>query len=249
MRNAGCKQAIVAAEDIQSAHFAEIAQRLLEVNIPVAIVPALTRLPLANATTNYFFGRDILMLQVRSNVQRLPWRFVKRVFDIVFSTLLLILSLPFFVVLAIAIKQASPGPVFFSQTRIGRHGVPFKCIKLRTMVSNADETLRRWSVENPELHEEFCRTYKLKDDPRITPIGRWLRRTSLDELPQLWNVLRGDMSLVGPRPVVQRELDEYYGPAAQLYMRTRPGITACGRSAAAAIPAMSGASFWMSGTS
>lgn len=225
MRNAGCKQAIVAAEDIQSAHFAEIAQRLLEVNIPVAIVPALTRLPLANATTNYFFGRDILMLQVRSNVQRLPWRIVKRLFDIVCSALLLILSLPFFVVLAITIKQASPGPVFFSQTRVGRHGSPFRCIKLRTMVSNADETLRRWSVENPQLYEEFCRTFKLKDDPRVTPIGRWLRRTSLDELPQLWNVLRGDMSLVGPRPVVQRELDEYYGPAAQLYMRTRPGIT------------------------
>jgi Undecaprenyl-phosphate galactose phosphotransferase WbaP len=225
MRNAGCKQALVSAEDVQSAHFAEVTQRLLEVNIPVAIIPAFTRLPLAGVTTSYFFGRDILMLQVRSNVQRLLWRIVKRSFDIVGSLALLVLFSPLFLILAVTIKRASPGPVSYSQTRIGRQGVPFKCIKLRTMVSNADEVLRRWSQENPQLYEEYLKTFKLKDDPRITPVGKWLRRTSLDELPQLWNVLRGDMSLVGPRPVVARELEEYYGPAAQLYMRTRPGIT------------------------
>jgi undecaprenyl-phosphate galactose phosphotransferase len=165
------------------------------------------------------------MLQVRSNVQRLPWRIVKRTFDLICSAILLVFTMPFFLVLAVAIKQSGPGPVFYSQTRVGRSGVPFKCMKLRTMMLNADEVLRRWSAENPELFEEFLRTYKLKNDPRVTPIGRWLRRTSLDELPQLWNVLRGDMSLVGPRPVVAQELEEYYGPAAQLYMRTRPGIT------------------------
>jgi undecaprenyl-phosphate galactose phosphotransferase len=225
MRNAGCGQAIVSAEDIQSAHFADVAQRLLEVNIPVAVIPALTRLPLANVTTSYFFGRDILMLQVRSNVQRLPWRIVKRGFDFATSLALLVLFAPLFLVLAIIIKRTSPGPVTYSHTRIGRHGTPFQCIKFRTMVSNADEFLRRWAVENPELHTEFLKTFKLKDDPRITPIGKWLRRTSLDELPQLWNVLRGDMSLVGPRPVIARELEEYYGPATQLYIRTRPGIT------------------------
>jgi len=225
MRNAGCKQAIVAAEDVQSSHFAEVAQRLLEVNIPVAVIPALTRLPLAGLTTSYFFGRDILMLQVRSNVQRLPWRFVKRGFDLIGSLALLILLSPLFLILAIAIKRGSAGPITYSHARVGRHGVPFNCIKLRTMVSNADDVMRRWSQENPELYEEFLRSYKLKDDPRITPIGRWLRRTSLDELPQLWNVLRGHMSLVGPRPVIARELEEYYGPAAQLYMRTRPGMT------------------------
>ncbi len=225
MRNAGCKQAIVAAEDVQSSHFAEVAQRLLEVNIPVAVIPALTRLPLAGITTSYFFGRDILMLQVRSNVQRLPWRIVKRGFDLIGSLALLILLSPLFLILAIAIKRCSAGPITYSHARVGRHGVLFNCIKLRTMVSNADDVMRRWSQENPELYEEFLRTYKLKDDPRITPIGRWLRRTSLDELPQLWNVLRGHMSLVGPRPVIARELEEYYGPAAQLYMRTRPGMT------------------------
>ena len=94
--NAGCKEAIVAAEDMQSAHFAEVVQRLLEVNIPVAIIPSINRLPLAGVTTNYFFGRDILMLQVRSNVQRLPSRIVKRLFDLVASSLLLVLLSPLF---------------------------------------------------------------------------------------------------------------------------------------------------------
>ena len=164
-------------------------------------------------TTNYFFGRDILMLQVRSNVQRLPSRIVKRVFDLVFSSLLLIVLSPFF--------WSSPSPSS-AQTRvaspilkcrIGRHGVPFNCIKFRTMVADAEDALRRWQQENPEpVRGISARPSNCKDDPRITPIGRWLRRTSLDELPQLWNVLRGDMSLVGPRPVVAQELEEYYGP-------------------------------------
>ena len=111
--NAGCKEAIVAAEDMQSAHFAEVVQRLLEVNIPVTIIPSINRLPLAGVTTNYFFGRDILMLQVRSNVQRLPSRIAKRVFDIMVSALLLVVLSPLFLAIAIAdqtrtIRAASP---------------------------------------------------------------------------------------------------------------------------------------------
>ena len=223
--NAGCKEAIVAAEDMQSAHFAEVVQRLLEVNIPVAIIPSINRLPLAGVTTNYFFGRDILMLQVRSNVQRLPSRIVKRLFDLIVSALLLVLLSPLFLVIAIAIKRADPGKVTYAHRRIGRDGVPFDCLKFRTMVTDADARLQRWRKENPELFEEYCRTFKLRDDPRVTAIGRWLRRTSLDELPQLWNVLMGQMSLVGPRPVVAQELDDYYGPATQLYIRARPGMT------------------------
>jgi undecaprenyl-phosphate galactose phosphotransferase len=223
--NAGCKEAIVAAEDMQSAHFAEVVQRLLEVNIPVAIIPSINRLPLAGVTTNYFFGRDILMLQVRSNVQRLPWRFVKRLFDIMFSAFLLVLLAPLFLVIAIAIKRADPGKVTYAHRRIGRDGVPFDCLKFRTMVTDAEARLQRWQEENPELYEEYCRTFKLRDDPRVTGIGRWLRRTSLDELPQLWNVLMGHMSLVGPRPVIAQELEDHYGPATQLYIRTRPGMT------------------------
>ena len=225
MGNAGCKEAIVAAEDMQSAHFAEVVQRLLEVNIPVAIIPSINRLPLAGVTTNYFFGRDILMLQVRSNVQRLPSRIVKRVFDILFSMLLLVALAPLFLIIAVAIKRADPGKVTYAHRRVGRDGIPFDCWKFRTMVTDAEERLARWQQENPDLYDEYCRTFKLRDDPRITGIGKWLRRTSLDELPQLWNVLMGHMSLVGPRPVVAQELEDHYGPAAQLYVRARPGMT------------------------
>ena len=225
MGNAGCKEAIVAAEDMQSAHFAEVVQRLLEVNIPVAIIPSINRLPLAGVTTNYFFGRDILMLQVRSNVQRLPSRIVKRVFDILFSTLLLVALAPLFLIIAVAIKRADPGKVTYAHRRVGRDGISFDCWKFRTMVTDAEERLARWQQENPDLYEEYCRTFKLRDDPRVTGIGKWLRRTSLDELPQLWNVLMGHMSLVGPRPVVAQELEDHYGPAAQLYVRARPGMT------------------------
>ncbi len=221
----GCKEAIVTAKDMQSSHFSEVVQRLLEVNVPVAIIPSLSRLPLANVSTNYFFGRDILMMQVRSNVQRLPWRIIKRGFDIAVSFILLLLLSPVFAAVAVAIRRTDPGSAFYAARRIGRYGKPFACYKFRTMVSDAEARLQAWRLENPELYEEFLKTFKLKNDPRVTPIGNWLRRTSLDELPQLWNVLRGDMSLVGPRPVVQQELTDYYGPASALYMRTRPGIT------------------------
>ena len=181
---------------MQSAHFAEVVQRLLEVSIPVAIIPSINRLPLAGVTTNYFFGRDILMLQVRSNVQRLPSRIVKRLFDIVASALLLVLLSPLFLIIAIAIKRADPGKVTYSHRRVGRDGVPFDCIKVphhghrrRGTCCSAGKTKIRSSMKN------ICRTFKLRDDPRVTTIGRWLRRTSLDELPQLWNVLRGPYEL------------------------------------------------------
>lgn len=222
---AGCKEAVVAAEDMQSAHFAELVQRLLEVNIRVAIIPSLNRLPLAGATTNYFFGQDIMLLQVRSNVQRLPWRIIKRGFDILVSAFLLVVLSPLFLGLGLAIRRNDGGKMTYFQMRIGRRGVPFRCYKFRSMVPDAEARQKAWQLENPALYQEFMQNMKLKNDPRITPIGRFMRSTSLDELPQLWNVLRGDMSLVGPRPVVQRELDELYGPAAMLYLRTRPGMT------------------------
>lgn len=150
---------------------------------------------------------------------------MKRVFDIVFSVFLLVVLSPLFLIITIAIKRADPGKVTYAHRRVGRDGVPFDCLKFRTMVMDADARLKLWQEENPDLYEEYCRTFKLRDDPRVTSIGKWLRRTSLDELPQLWNVLMGHMSLVGPRPVVQQELDDYYGPATQLYVRTRPGMT------------------------
>jgi undecaprenyl-phosphate galactose phosphotransferase len=149
----------------------------------------------------------------------------KRVFDIIASAGLLMVLSPLFLVIAAAIKLEDAGPVAYSHRRVGKNGTLFPCLKFRTMVTDAESRLAEWQNSNPELHEQFLQTFKLKDDPRITPIGRWLRRTSLDELPQLLNVFQGQMSLVGPRPVIIQELEQYYGPVASLYLQVRPGLT------------------------
>lgn len=148
---------------------------------------------------------------------------LKRLFDIVFATLLGIVFSPLIVVIAILLRRQG-GPVIFRHRRIGRHGKAFDCMKFRSMVPDADRVLRDLLERHPEFHAEWLRDHKLKVDPRVTGVGRFLRRTSLDELPQLWNVIRGEMSLVGPRPVVREELLRY-GRCACIYLAARPGVT------------------------
>jgi Undecaprenyl-phosphate galactose phosphotransferase WbaP len=123
-----------------------------------------------------------------------------------------------------AIRLSSRGPVFYGQTRIGRNNSTFTAWKFRSMFANADEVLLSQLEKNPKLRSEWERDHKLKNDPRITPVGRLLRKTSLDELPQLWNVFRGDMSLVGPRPIVAAEIARY-SDVFEAYKSVRPGIT------------------------
>lgn len=127
--------------------------------------------------------------------------------------------------IAILIRCLSPGKAFYYQVRIGRGGVPFRCYKFRTMYPDADNRLKEILDSNPAMQSEWDRTHKLKNDPRVTPIGTFLRRTSLDELPQFWNVLKGDLSVVGPRAVVQEEIKKHFGPKAYKIFAIRPGIT------------------------
>lgn len=148
----------------------------------------------------------------------------KRGFDIVFSLTILLSCAPLYSVIALLIALTSPGPIFYVQERVGRSGQRFRCIKFRTMVVNADAMLQELMVRCPQLQQEFEESYKLKKDPRITAIGNFLRVTSLDEFPQFWNVLRGDMSVVGPRPLVPEELSRY-GQAIPIVLQVRPGIT------------------------
>lgn len=126
--------------------------------------------------------------------------FVKNVFDYTLTAVGTICISPLLLYVAYRIKKEDPGPIFFAHTRIGKNGKPFPCYKFRSMVVNSQEMLQKYLAENPAAREEWERDFKLKDDPRVTPIGKVLRRTSLDELPQIFNVLRGEMSLVGPRP-------------------------------------------------
>ena len=128
-------------------------------------------------------------------------------------------------IIALSIKINSKGPAIFSQERIGRNDRSFRCYKFRTMYNDAEKRLDTLLENNPEAKEEWEQYWKLQDDPRITTIGSFLRKTSLDELPQLFNVLKGDMSLVGPRPVTKKEIDEYYKESAKLCFGVPPGIT------------------------
>lgn len=150
--------------------------------------------------------------------------FAKRVFDIVFSGLVLAIFSPLYLVLALLIAISSPGPIFYIQERVGKNYKRFGCIKFRTMVNNADEMLESLMANSPEMREEFEDNFKLRDDPRITWIGKFLRLTSLDEFPQFWNVLIGDMSVVGPRPLVPEELHKY-GNRIDKVLTIKPGIT------------------------
>lgn len=148
----------------------------------------------------------------------------KRAMDILGAGALLLLALPAFLVIA-ALVRRDGGRVFYAHERVGRGGRLFGCLKFRSMVVDADRRLAALLERDPAARAEWEATRKLKNDPRVTWIGRFLRATSLDELPQLINVLRGDMSLVGPRPVQAAELAAFYGAAAQHYLAVRPGIT------------------------
>lgn len=149
----------------------------------------------------------------------------KRLFDICFSSLVLLLGLPFFLLIGIIVGLTSRGRIIYSHERIGRYGTPFRCYKFRTMFPQADQRLKELLAKDPDLKEEWEKNRKLKKDPRITPFGRFLRKSSLDELPQFWNVLKGDLSVVGPRPVVRAEVERFFGARAPLILAARPGLT------------------------
>lgn len=169
------------------------------------------------------FG-DMLGLEIVQQTS-LPDRQVpKRILDMALSAFALIALAPVLVAIAIAIKLDSRGPVLFGHERIGQSGRAFSALKFRTMMSNGAEVLQKFLAANPAARAEWERDHKLKNDPRVTRVGRFLRKTSLDELPQLWNVLRNEMSLVGPRPIVEAEISKY-GASYSLYTRVKGGVT------------------------
>jgi lipopolysaccharide/colanic/teichoic acid biosynthesis glycosyltransferase len=186
----------------------------------VPIIPGTLTLPLLHNRTPYV---------AMSNSQRILYEATKRGFDVVIATILLVLTLPLFVCIGVAIKLTSRGPIFFKHKRLGSHEEEFYCLKFRTMCADAEHRLNG----DAELHKRFQESFKIKDDPRITSMGTFLRKTSLDELPQLINVLQGKMSLIGPRPIVKPELSKYsiYG---NKLLSVKPGLSGlwqvCGRS-------------------
>ena len=151
-------------------------------------------------------------------------RTLKRIGDVIFSLLVLTLGSPVFILIGILVKLSSPGSIFYIQKRVGRNYREFGCIKFRTMYKNADELLPNLLEKYPLMRQEFEKDFKLRHDPRITKLGRFLRRSSLDELPQFFNVLKGEMSVVGPRPIVSNEINKY-SVFMEEVISVRPGLT------------------------
>ncbi len=164
-------------------------------------------------------------IQINNNFKSLLNSIVKRFCDIILSIILLPFLLVLIGIIAVLIKATSKGPVFYGHKRVGRYGKEFKVLKFRSMYQDADIRLKEILDNDEEARKEWNMYYKLKNDPRITKIGQFLRKSSLDEVPQIFNVLKGEMSFVGPRPVLQDELDKYYKELSSYYYMVHPGIT------------------------
>lgn len=189
----------------------------------LALIPAMEGLPVVGLRQHHFFSHDVVMLVSRNNLARPFSRILKAAFDHVLAMVLLILLAPLLLALSVMVRLDG-GPAFYRHRRIGAGGRNFDCIKFRTMLLDSDRVLRRVLDDDPAAAEEWAATHKLRDDPRVTRLGQFLRRSSLDELPQLLNVLRGEMSLVGPRPIVQAEVARYADDI-DYYYETKPGLT------------------------
>lgn len=189
----------------------------------VFVAPSLGGLTLHGMEITHFFRHELLLMSVRNNLARKGPRLLKRLFDVIASLLLLSVLWPLLGWITARIWLTGTSAIF-AHARVGHGGRTFSCLKFRTMVPDANRILDQLLESDPVARSEWNREFKLKDDPRVTSIGKFLRQTSLDELPQIWNVLKGDMSLVGPRPVMAEELQRY-GEDRSYYLQSRPGIT------------------------
>jgi undecaprenyl-phosphate galactose phosphotransferase len=189
----------------------------------ISVIPTLRGVPLYSTEVSHFFSHEVMMLRLNNNLVKKSSRFLKRSFDIVVSSILLTLLSPLFIYVGWKVSRDGGSPTY-GHERVGFGGKKFKCLKFRSMVMNSQEVLDELLKNSAEARAEWEKDFKLKDDPRITQIGAFLRKTSLDELPQLWNVLKGEMSLVGPRPIIDEELLRYKEDK-DYYLMAKPGMS------------------------
>ncbi len=214
--------AVFAMPDVPHSDLLPMIERYAANFSRVLVIPELT-----NFASLWVQPRSVggmLGLELRQQVLQREHQISKRLLDLLFCLAGSVVVAPLCALIALAIKLDSRGPALYCQRRIGYGNKVFTAWKFRSMVTNADAALEQYLEENPELRDEWERDHKLKNDPRVTAVGRFLRKTSLDELPQLWNVLTGDMSLVGPRPIVDKEVSRY-GRSFDLYTRVKGGLT------------------------
>lgn len=189
----------------------------------VSVIPTLRGVPLYGTDMSFIFSHEVMILRVSNNLAKRTSRFLKRTFDIIGAGSIVILLSPILAILAYLVAKDG-GNAIYGHERVGRDGVKFKCLKFRSMVMNSQEVLQQLLENDSEARAEWDKDFKLKNDPRITRVGKFIRKTSLDELPQLFNVLKGEMSLVGPRPVIEKELERYAGDR-DYYLMAKPGMT------------------------
>lgn len=189
----------------------------------VSVIPNIRGIPLYGTDMSFLFSHEILLLRVNNNLAKRSSRILKRIMDVLGSLGIIILLSPVLLYLYFSVKKDG-GNAIYGHPRIGRNGKIFKCLKFRSMVVNSKEVLDELLRTDREARAEWEKDFKLKNDPRITKIGAFIRKTSLDELPQLFNVLKGEMSLVGPRPIVADELERYQDDV-EYYLMAKPGMT------------------------
>jgi Undecaprenyl-phosphate galactose phosphotransferase WbaP len=216
---------IIALPSLPVAKLAELTNNIQKHTRNILLIPDVKGIALTNTELYHLFAQQLFLLKINNNLKSPFNRFVKRTFDLTVSVLFLPLLLPLIALLGLLIQIDSPGPVFYRHIRIGRGGRPFGVYKFRSMYRDAGERLEKILRTDPEARREWEVFFKLKNDPRITRMGGFLRKTSLDELPQIFNVLTGEMSLVGPRPVLAEEITKYYKGFSDYYHLVRPGIT------------------------
>jgi len=221
----GVSTIIIAIPSLPADQLAKLTNHIQKFVRNILLIPDVKGVALANTELQPLFVQQLFLLKINNNLKSTPNRLIKRTFDMTVSILFLPVLIPVIGILGLLIKLDSPGPIFYRHARIGRHGCPFSIFKFRSMHCDAEKRLGILLDSGRGSKEEWETFYKLKNDPRITRMGKFLRMTSLDELPQLFNVLRGEMSLVGPRPVLLEEIAKYYKEHADYYHLVRPGIT------------------------
>ncbi len=224
VRRLKIRTAIIAAPGIDKKKLQQLIYDMSPRVKNISFIPDLIGTPMSSANVSILFSEKILMLNVKNNLAQRSNRIFKRVFDLFCTIFGGILISPILLLITLAVAIDSRGRIIFSHRRVGMHGKKFPCYKFQTMIPDAENFLKDYLEKNPAAKKEWEETFKLTHDPRVTKLGNFLRRTSLDELPQLINVLKGEMSLVGPRPIVEKEISRY-GENIREYYMVPPGIT------------------------
>lgn len=224
IKETGVKRVFVAAPGLEDHALGMLIYRIQPLVENMGVITNLVGVPTGTVEVESIFSEKLLILRLKNNLARPLNRLIKTLVDYILTIIGTVLISPILLFIAAWIYYDSPGPVIFKHIRIGKNGKAFPCYKFRSMCVDADAKLAELLANDPEARAEWERDFKLKNDPRITKSGAFLRKTSLDELPQIFNVLRGEMSLVGPRPIVQEELARY-GEFVDDYLMVKPGIT------------------------